>query len=436
VVENLEDLRSGQFDGTHWVPAEVDVSIRPGWYYHPFEDHKVKSLPHLLDIYYNSIGRNSSLLINFPVDTRGLIHENDVEQILKLASAIKEDFKTDLAKSKKVSATNTRGNSKKYRAENLVDGNPKTYWTTNDNIIQSSVTINFNEPTEFNRFLAQEYIQLGQRVKAFTLEAFVENEWVEIASQTTIGRKRILRLPNIIATKIRLNIVDAKACPVLFNIGVYKAPKVLVEPIIQRSKDGIVSIKAFDTGLEIIYSSDGSEPDENSQKFTEPFKLNKKATIKAIAIDIVTGKKSPVSITDFDVSKEKWKIVGEFADDEKAQLIFDGDPNTAWTLRSQPPFDFIFDLGETLALEGFKYLPDQGRYGAGIIFNYEMYVSDDIRKWGSPVSSGEFSNIKNSPVWQEKEIPEISGRYIKLKALSSASDNNLVGIAEFDIITK
>ena len=208
----------------------------------------------------------------------------------------------------------------------MVDGNPETYWTTNDNIIQSSVTINFNEPTEFNRFLVQEYIHLGQRVKAFTLEAFVENEWVEIASQTTIGRKRILRLPNIIATKIRLNIVDAKACPVYFNIGVYKAPKVLVEPIIQRNKEGIVSIKAFDTGLEIIYTIDGSEPDENSQKFTEPFKLNKKATLKAIAIDIVTGKKSPVSIADFDVSKEKWKIVGEFANDDKAQLIFDGDP--------------------------------------------------------------------------------------------------------------
>ena len=65
MVENLEDLRSGQFDGTHWVPAEVDVSIRPGWYYHPFEDHKVKTLPHLLDIYYNSIGSNSSLLLIF-----------------------------------------------------------------------------------------------------------------------------------------------------------------------------------------------------------------------------------------------------------------------------------------------------------------------------------------------------------------------------------
>uniref|UniRef100_UPI003562FB77 alpha-L-fucosidase n=1 Tax=Draconibacterium sp. TaxID=1965318 RepID=UPI003562FB77 len=185
----------GQENGTHWVPAEVDVSIRPGWYYHKYEDHKVKTLPQLLDIYYNSIGRNGSLLINFPVDNRGLIHEKDEEQILKLAEAVKADFANDLAAGKIAEATNVRGNSKKYKAANVTDNDPDTYWATDDDVIQASLTIDLGEETTFNRFLIQEDIRLGQRVKEFSVEAYINNTWEELDSQTTIGRKRILRLP-------------------------------------------------------------------------------------------------------------------------------------------------------------------------------------------------------------------------------------------------
>ncbi|MBT6004146.1 MAG: alpha-L-fucosidase [Prolixibacteraceae bacterium] len=192
---NYKDLRTGHENGTHWVPAEVDVSIRPGWYYHPSEDHKVKTLPHLLDIYYNSIGRNASLLINFPVDTRGLIHENDVEQIMKLANAVKADFADNLVLGKNTSSTNIRGKSGKYKAENTIDGNPDTFWSTEDSVLSASLIIDFEVPTEMNRFLVQEDIRLGQRVKKFNLEAFIENEWQKIANETTIGRKRILRFP-------------------------------------------------------------------------------------------------------------------------------------------------------------------------------------------------------------------------------------------------
>lgn len=196
------------------------ISIRPGWYYHKYEDHKVKTLPTLLDIYYDSIGGNASFLINFPVDTRGLIHEKYVEQVLKLAKAVKADFENNLAKGIKISATNTRGNSKKYKAENVIDGNKNTYWATDD-IIQSSLVFDFKESTEFNRFLVQEYIQLGQRVKKFSLEALVENDWKEITAEATIGNKRILRFENQTATKLRFTIVDSKTCPLISNIEIY-----------------------------------------------------------------------------------------------------------------------------------------------------------------------------------------------------------------------
>jgi alpha-L-fucosidase len=433
---NYKDLRTGHENGTHWVPAEVDVSIRPGWYYHPSEDHKVKTLPHLLDIYYNSIGRNASLLINFPVDTRGLIHENDVEQIMKLANAVKADFADNLVLGKNTSSTNIRGKSGKYKAENTIDGNPDTFWSTEDSVLSASLIIDFEVPTEMNRFLVQEDIRLGQRVKKFNLEAFIENEWQKIANETTIGRKRILRFPNITATKLRLNIIDSKACPVISNIEVYKAPKVLVEPKIRRNKSGLLTIHSFDSGLDIYYTLDGANPTKQSIEYSVPFILKEKATIMAMVVDPGTGETSQATLNTFDILKEKWKIVGEFKSLEQAENIFDGDPQTAWTLNNNLPLDFIIDLGEQLNLKGFTYLPDQGRWNPGIIFNFDFHVSSDGKNWGQPVSKGEFPNIKNSPVLQEKLFDTIKGRFIKFRALSPAEENGRVGIAEIGIITE
>ena len=220
-----KELRSGHEDGTHWVPAEVDVSIRPGWYYHPSQDNQVKTLKQLVDIYYHSVGRNANLLLNFPVDDKGLIHEKDVEQVSKLAEALKTDFAIELASGKNVTATNTRGNSSQYRASNVNDGNGETYWATENNITNASVVIDLEEPVEFNRFVIQEYIPLGQRVKGFTVEAMVEDNWNLLASETTIGYKRILRLPTVKTSRIRLTIIRSKASPLISNVELYYANK-------------------------------------------------------------------------------------------------------------------------------------------------------------------------------------------------------------------
>jgi alpha-L-fucosidase len=436
VVSDIKFLQKGQENGSDWVPAEVDVSIRPGWYYHPSEDHKVKSLPQLLDIYYHSVGRNASLLLNLPVDKRGLVNENDVRQLNKLSDAIKTDFANDLAIDKKVTATNSRGNSRKYQSGNVNDNNPDTYWATDDNVKEASITIDFGKPSEFNRFLVQEDIRLGQRVKQFTLEALVGDEWNELANETTIGRKRILRFANVTASKLRLNIVDSKACPVISNIGVYKAPKVLVEPEVRRDKSGMVSVKAFDTGLYIHYTINNGKSSVQSEKYTEPFALNKKATVKVIAVDPETGKESPATSVDFDVPHNKWVLLGATAKEKGAENMIDGNPNSSLSISQKLPVDFLIDLGEPLNLKGFTYLPDQRRGNPGIIFNYAFYVSMDGKSWGDPISKGEFSNIKNSPVLQEKEFSSIRGRFIKLRALSTIEENGRVGVAELEIITQ
>ena len=351
-------------------------------------------------------------------------------------NAVKADFANNLAANKSAQATNVRGGASKYKAGNVTDGNPDSYWATDDGVIKSSITIDFNEPTGFNRFLVQEDIRLGQRIKKFTVEVFAKDEWKEIAAETTIGQKRILRFENVTADKLRLNIIDSKACAVISNIEVYKAPKVIVQPEIRRDKKGMVSLKGFDSGIEMYYTLDGTEPTVSSKKYTTPFLLKEKATLKAIVIDPETEKASPVSIVNFDISKEKWKVAGEFEDVERSEFIFDGDPNTAWTLRNNTPVDFIIDLGEKVNIGSFTYLPDQGRRNPGSIFNYEFFVSLDGKNWGNPVSKGEFSNIKNSPLWQKKEFKPKKARFVKLRAISPATENGRVGIAEFGIITQ
>ena len=217
-------LHYGLETGNAWVPAEVNTSIRPEWFYHPSEDTKVKTVPQLMDIYYNSIGRNGSLLLNFPIMPNGLIHPTDEKMALEFGKAVKESFAVNLVGKAKAEASNVRGNAKKFGAAKAIDGNNDTYWATNDSITNASLTIDFGKPTLFNRFMAQEYIRLGQRVKAFTVEALVDGNWKEVAKATTIGYKRILRFPSVKATKVRFTITDSKSCPVISNIGIYNAP--------------------------------------------------------------------------------------------------------------------------------------------------------------------------------------------------------------------
>ncbi len=219
-----EQLRNGHEDGNYWVPAEVNTSIRPGWFYHASEDSKVKTPQQLVELYYNSIGRNGNMILNLPVDRRGLVNEIDEKSLLEFARIIRKELANDLAKGKMVTASNVREKSKSYAARNAVDGDNKTYWATDDGVTNATLTLDFKKNTTFNRVLLREYIALGQRVKAFTVYAYQNGSWKEVAKATTIGNKRILRIPSTTASKIRIHITDSKACPLISTLSVYNAP--------------------------------------------------------------------------------------------------------------------------------------------------------------------------------------------------------------------
>lgn len=216
-----ELLNTGSENGTSWIPEEVDVSIRPGWFYHAKEDSLVKTPEQLFDIYLSSVGRGANLILNIPPDRRGLINEIDSTSLMGWKKLIDERFKTNLALHKPAKASTVRGDSPEFSGANVNDGNKETYWATHDEENSGNLEIDLGENKLIRYVLIQEYIKLGQRVKSFAIEIEKDGNWQEVAQGTTIGYKRILRINPVEVQKVRIVIRDSKACPVISNVEVY-----------------------------------------------------------------------------------------------------------------------------------------------------------------------------------------------------------------------
>ncbi len=216
-------LNTGDPNGPHWVVGECDVSIRPGWFYHNDEDDQVKTPQQLVDLYYKSVGRNGTLLLNLPPDQRGLIHENDVQSLKAFRAILKETFKTNLVTGAHAQASSVWSQGAKFSGNNCVDDDPDSYWAAREGVIESAITIHLDGTKTFDRIMLQEPIRLGQRIAKFAVDAEIDGVWKEIASATTIGYKRLLRIEPITASKIRLNILEANNTPAISNMGLYKA---------------------------------------------------------------------------------------------------------------------------------------------------------------------------------------------------------------------
>lgn len=204
-----------------WYPAETDVSIRPGWFYHDREDSLVKSPEHLVDIYFSSVGRNGQLLLNVPPDRRGLIHENDVRSLQGMRASLDRLFATDLLRGARVRASSAR---REHPATFANDGWNSSWWMPADGNANPSLEWTLREPVTFDCLMLQERITVGQRIEAFRLELWDGTAWKEIVRGTTVGYKRLLRFPAVTADRVRLVIEASRATPTLSTIGLYKSP--------------------------------------------------------------------------------------------------------------------------------------------------------------------------------------------------------------------
>jgi alpha-L-fucosidase len=217
-------LNRGDRPGSHWVPAECDVSIRPGWFYHSSEDSRVKSAATLVDLYYASVGRGGSFLLNLAPDRRGQIPDQDMSSLREFRRILDATFREDFAQGARVSASNTRGT--RFSPQNVIDRRHDTCWTTDDQITTPELIIELGRRQTFSVVRLREYLPLGQRVEAFALDSWTDNKWQEFARGTSIGNCKLVRGKPVTTTKVRLRITQSPVCPAISELALFAEPKV------------------------------------------------------------------------------------------------------------------------------------------------------------------------------------------------------------------
>lgn len=200
-----------------WYPAETDVSIRPGWFYHSSQDSSVKSVEKLVDIYFNSVGKNGVFLLNVPPDKRGLIHENDIESLRGLKNVIDKTFSEDLSHNSKVKINN---NDNAFPKKSLFG--EENFWSEEEGSSFSTIEFMLQHTLSFNVVMLQEEIRAGQRIEKFHLDFWNGVDWQKFAEGTTVGYKRLLRCDPVKTDRVRLVIEESRLNPTLSNFGLFK----------------------------------------------------------------------------------------------------------------------------------------------------------------------------------------------------------------------
>jgi len=347
-------LHYGLEDGDSWVPGETNTSIRPGWFYHETENEHVKSLSKLMDTYYKSVGRNSTLLLNFPIAPNGRIHPTDSLRGIAFKKMIDEVFKNDLTKTALIYPMPL----------------PKGQGAV-PTVHEKGRLIEFLKPTEFNRFVVEEDIRYGQRVKKFSLEAEVNGQWVPLKDElverlrerlrvgdgtsgmgdgtsgmngyglTTIGHRRIICFPTVKATRLRFTILDAKCPPIIKRTSVYLAPDLTADIPDSGEKRS--------SNLHYFFSS---------------------------------------------------------------------------------PRQMMIDWDAEQTLTAFSYLPPQTTR-EGVVTHYTLWASTDWTNW-TKLAQGEFSNIVNNPIWQTIKFPAVNAKILRFDA-DRLAEGNRMSFDDFEV---
>ncbi|MFT4032635.1 MAG: alpha-L-fucosidase [Siphonobacter sp.] len=428
---NDYDAPTGSRNGEKWIPAECDVPLRPGWFYHASQDGRSKTPQQLLDLYFKSVGRGGALDLGLSPDKRGLLHEDDVIILKSFGETLRKIYSQNLATSAQITATGTRGNA--FAVKNAFDANRKTYWASKDEITTPELTLSWKKPVTFNILGLREAIALGQRIEEFALDVMQNGKWKEVHTGTSVGALRLVRLPHYYTTsQVRVRILKSPVAVTISELGIYAEPEQLLAPVVRRDSKGMVSITSPVSVHTLRYTTDGSEPTANSPQYTQPFSLAEAATVKAKAFGV--NQAGPVTTVIFDIPSSKWSI------DQKAEKAIDGDPTTVWySSRDQKyPHTLTLDLGETKELKGFTFTPDASDHRSGTVYGYQVYVSADGQNWGQPAAEGHFDNIQNNPLEQRIQFKtNHGGRYLRFVATESTDHKQTwANVAELGIITK
>lgn len=435
--EYVKMLSTGEEGGDKWIPAEVNTTLLwpKAWYYHTGQP--VRSLANLMDLYYTSVGRGSPLNLGLAIAPSGLVREADRRALLKFGEQVKREFANNLLQQIEIKADNERGS--KFDANLIADNNNQTYWATSDGANSATLEFDFGNTIEFNRLLLQEYIALGQRVDSFSFEIGNDGKFVQIASGTTIGCKRLLRFDDVNAQKARLKLQTKAPCLTLSNAGIYLAPTLVPDPIPEIDLRGNLSFPTT-KGISIFFAFREKPDSVDFKKYTTPLAIPEGGKLHFFAKDDKTGFRTDVITQEFGLARNSWKVISvDGQNPSESKLAIDNDVKSfliSGEQKSKHPHEIIIDMAKPTEISAFSYLPRQDGEKEGIIYEYEFYGSVDGRDW-QLLTSGTFSNIENNPnrrivKFGEKE----TARYIKMRALSDVKESGKASWAELEVFAE
>lgn len=376
--QHMKDLGTGTADGNQWIPGEVDVSIRPGWFWHENQNGKVRSPKNLLNLYFNSVGRGASFLLNVPPDRRGRIHEADVAALEGYKKALDQLFAKNLAAGAKAKADSVR-DAKKFSPANVLDADKQTYWSTPDAVKTATLELSLPDARTFSVVRLREAIRLGQRVRKFAVDVRENGTWREwIKDGSSIGAHVLLRGDKVTADGVRLRVLESAACPCISELSLWLEPTDVPDTLAKTAADGI--------------------------------------------------------------SRAGWSAKASLdTKDHPAAHAIDGNPATFWGTHTEekvaqaPPQSLTLDLGKVQNLAALTFLPRQDGTVHGVVDKYRLETSTDSKSWSAPIE-GEFSNIRANPIEQRVDLKRpTAARYIRFTALNVLEKNH-VSLAEMGVV--
>ncbi|MCK3685588.1 alpha-L-fucosidase [Maribellus sp. YY47] len=428
-----DDLLKGKF--LHYQPAETNTSIREGWFYRNDTKQKVRSADDVFDMYERSVGGNSIFLLNIPPNRQGCFSDEDVLVLEEVGKRIEQTYGGDLLKGAKGPAE-------------VLDGDPNSFeLLTGD---EQTIEITMDSEVEANRFVIQEAIAShSERIEKHALDAWIDNQWQEVASATNVGYKRILRFPTVTTSKWRLRILESLMVPAIAKVSAHYYENRPPQLAFSRSIDGLLTIepKKHDFGwkphgediarninsdLEIRYTVDGSEPTKSSILYEGPF-LHESGQVKARSF--TKDQSGSIAEKTFGIIKKGWKLFGadQEAEGHAGAMAFDENSQSYWSSTRKGPHYLAVDLGQEFRLSGFIYTP-QTANADGMIEEGLIKTSADGKSWDA-LEAFKFGNLINDPTPRTHYFnTPVSARYVRIDSKIIAGGASSAAIAELDFI--
>jgi len=428
-----------------WYPAEVNTTILNGWFW--AANKRPKSAAQLIDVFYQSVGRNGNMLLNLSPDNRGLVPDNQLAVLSRMAQVVNDTFAVNLAAGAKLTADSSNPANEPSLA---MDGNLDTWWEAAPRKTNATLTLTLPADVTFDVVSLQEAVDhRSQRIESFAIDAWNGTDWVateHIASDelTTVGHHRLIRLRSPATTsQVRIRITGSRLEPTLAEVGLFKQAVSVPAPVIsERDASGSVTISNPD-GYTIVYTTDGTTPATNSAVYISPIALPLGGTVQAASLTPrgrlgMTAAKSFAGLTPIG-----WKVAS--VDSQETGLTngaaanaIDGNPSTIWQARSNAdlslPHYLAVDMGTPHRIAGLTYLPRQDGSLNGVVENYRFETSLDGSNWTTNIDSGRFGNIRNNPSLQEVTFAPVNARFFRFTALQEINRNGSTSAAEISVL--